>query len=82
MPEVRTAVMENEVQSAGTVLRAGLVSGDLDSAVVIVAVDATVKKQAPRGPAVPLPDPARPGPWTPSTGAWLVSRLQFVGWTR
>ena len=43
MPQVRQAVVENKVESTGKVLRAGLVSGDLDSAVVLVAVDATVK---------------------------------------
>src|SRR5215475_878602 len=43
MPTVRTSVLDNKVQSAGTVLRAALVSSDVDSAVVLVAVDATIK---------------------------------------
>jgi Mce-associated membrane protein len=77
--DVRTAVTENEVRSQGTVLRAGLVSGDLDSAVVIVAVDATVKnKGAPDGRLSHYRiqvDVAL----DPDTGRWLVSRLQFVG---
>jgi Mce-associated membrane protein len=77
--DVRTAVTENEVRSQGTVLRAGLVSGDLDSAVVIVAVDATVKnKGAPDGRLSHYRiqvDMALDA----DTGRWLVSRLQFVG---
>jgi Mce-associated membrane protein len=79
LADVRTAVLDNEVRSQGTVLRAGLVSGDLDSAVVIVAVDATVRnKGAPNGRLshyriqVDLA-------LDRDTGRWLVSRLQFVG---
>lgn len=75
--QVRAAIVENKVESAGTVLRAGLVSGDRRSAVVLVAVDATVKNaKAPDG---------RPSHYriqvdvTRDGGAWLVSRLQFVG---
>jgi len=75
--QVRAAIVENKVESAGTVLRAGLVSGDRRSAVVLVAVDATVKNvKAPEG---------RPSHYriqvdvTRDGGAWLVSRLQFVG---
>jgi len=75
--QVRTAILENKVESTGTVLRAGLVSGDRRSAVVLVAVDATVKNvKAPEG---------RPSHYriqvdvTRDGGAWLVSRLQFVG---
>src|SRR6476660_5753464 len=41
--QVRAAVVENKVGSRGSVLRAALVSGDRDHAVVLVAVDATVK---------------------------------------
>jgi Mce-associated membrane protein len=79
MPQVRTAVVENKVSSTGTVLRAGLVSGDLDSAVVLVAVDASVKNSgAPDGRLshyriqVDLA-------LDPDSGRWLISRLQFVG---
>ncbi|HEX5598316.1 MAG TPA: hypothetical protein VFX61_20220, partial [Micromonosporaceae bacterium] len=79
MPQVRAAVVENNVESRGTVLRAGLVSGDLDSAVVLVAVDATVKNvRAPEGRLshyriqVELTR-------DPDSGRWLVSRLLFVG---
>lgn len=75
--QVRSAIVENKVESTGTVLRAGLVSGDRRSAVVLVAVDATVKNvKAPEG---------RPSHYriqvdvTRDGGAWLVSRLQFVG---
>jgi Mce-associated membrane protein len=75
--QVRSAIVENKVESTGTVLRAGLVSGDRRSAVVLVAVDATVKNvKAPEG---------RPSHYriqvdvTRDGGTWLVSRLQFVG---
>jgi Mce-associated membrane protein len=77
--QVRTAVVENQVSSTGTVLRAALVSSDLDSAVVLVAVDASVKnKGAPDGRISHYRiqvDMAL----DPSSGRWLVSRLQFVG---
>jgi Mce-associated membrane protein len=75
--QVRAAVVENDVQSQGNVLRAGLVSGDSDSAVVLVAVDATVKNvKAPQG---------RPAHYrikvdlVKEEGRWLVSKLEFVG---
>lgn len=77
--QVRTAVVENKVESRGTVLRAGLVSGDRRSAVVLVAIDATVKNvKAPDGRASHYRiqvDVTRDG----KSGAWLVSKLQFVG---
>jgi len=77
--QVRAAVVENKVESHGTVLRAALVSGDLRSAVVLVAIDATVRN-------VNAPD-GRPSHYRiqvemirdRSSGNWLVSRLQFVG---
>ncbi|MGR6319771.1 hypothetical protein Q2K19_27035 [Micromonospora soli] len=77
--QVRTAVVENKVQSQGSVLRAGLVSGDRRHAVVLVAVDATVKN-------VKAPD-GRPSHYRiqldlvrdRDSGEWLVSKLQFVG---
>ncbi|MDQ7904417.1 hypothetical protein RB614_07755 [Phytohabitans sp. ZYX-F-186] len=75
--QVRAAIVENKVESTGTVLRAGLISGDRRSAVVLVAVDATVKN-------VKAPD-GRPSHYriqvdvTRDGDAWLVSRLQFVG---
>jgi Mce-associated membrane protein len=79
MVQVRTAVVENNVESRGTVLRAAVVSVDRDSAVVLVAVDATVKNtRAPEGRLshyrIQL-DLARDA----ASGRWLVSRLQFVG---
>ena len=79
MPQVRAAVVENKVSSTGSVLRSALVSGDLDSAVVLVSVDASVKNTgAPEGRIshyriqvdVTL---------DPTSDRWLVSRLQFVG---
>ncbi|HEX6872748.1 MAG TPA: hypothetical protein VF163_16755 [Micromonosporaceae bacterium] len=79
MAQVRQAVVENRVQSTGTVLRAGLVSGDLDSAVVLVAIDASVRNAgAPDGRLshyriqVDLTRDER-------SGAWLIARLRFVG---
>jgi Mce-associated membrane protein len=77
--EVRAAIVENKVESRGSVLRAGLVSGDRRTAVVLVAVDATVKN-------VHAPD-GRPSHYRiqvdvtrdAGSGKWLVSRLQFVG---
>ncbi|MEU2613685.1 hypothetical protein ABZ570_19165 [Micromonospora sp. NPDC007271] len=77
--QVRALVVENKVQSQGTVLRAGLVSGDRRHAVVLVAVDATVKN-------VKAPD-GRPSHYRiqldlvrdKDSGDWLVSKLQFVG---
>lgn len=77
--QVRAAVVENKVQSQGSVLRAALVSGDRRHAVVLVAVDATVKNvKAPDGrPShyrIQL-DLVRDG----DSGQWLVSKLQFVG---
>jgi Mce-associated membrane protein len=78
-PQVRAAVVENNVDSHGSVLRAALVSGDSDSAVVLVAVDATVKNvKAPQGRLshyriqVNVTRDAK-------SGRWLVSKLQFVG---
>lgn len=77
--QVRAAVVENKVDSRGTVLRAGLVSGDRRRAVVLVAVDATVRNvKAPQG---------RPSHYRiqldlvhdRDSGRWLVARLQFVG---
>ncbi|MEV0809326.1 hypothetical protein [Micromonospora sp. NPDC050200] len=77
--QVRAAVVENKVDSRGSVLRAGLVSGDRSRAVVLVAVDATVKNvKSPEG---------RPSHYRiqmdmvhdKDSGRWLVSRLQFVG---
>lgn len=77
--EVRTAVVENKVESQGTVLRAGLVSGDRDRAVVLVAIDATVKNvKAPDGRASHYRiqvDVTK----DEASGRWLVAKLQFVG---
>jgi Mce-associated membrane protein len=79
LAQVRSAVVENKVDSHGTVLRAALVSGDRDSAVVLVAVDATVKNvSAPQGRLSHYRiqvDMTRDG----GSGRWLLSRLQFVG---
>ncbi|MEQ4305144.1 hypothetical protein ABNF97_27820 [Plantactinospora sp. B6F1] len=77
--KVREAVLENKVESRGTVLRAGLLSGDLRHAVVLVAMDATVRNvNAPDGRPAHYRiqvDLTREG----DSDTWLVSRLQFVG---
>jgi Mce-associated membrane protein len=79
LPAVRAAVLDNRVESTGTALRAGLVSSDADSAVVLVAADATVKNAAaPQGRVAHYRiqlDLARDA----DSGAWLVAKLQFVG---
>jgi Mce-associated membrane protein len=77
--QVRAAVVENKVESHGSVLRAGLVSADRRRAVALVALDATVKN-------IKVPD-GRASHYRiqmdlvrdPESGQWLVSRLQFVG---
>jgi len=79
LTQVRSAVVDNKVESQGTVLRSGLVSGDLDSAVILVAVDASVKN-------VRAPD-GRISHYRiqvdlnldRASGHWLASKLQFVG---
>lgn len=79
MPQTRTVVVESDVRSQGTVLRAGLVSGDLDSAVVLVAIDTTVRNAgAPDGR---LSHYRIQVDMTldKASGKWLMSRLQFVG---
>ena len=79
MSQVRAAVVDNKVQSKGTVLRAAVVSSNAHTAVVLVALDATVKNtNAPDGRLshyriqVSLTRDA-------GSGRWLVSQLQFVG---
>jgi len=72
-------VVANKASSTGTVLRAAILSNDSDSAVVLVALDATVKNTG-------TPDGrlshyrmqlsmARDA----GTGKWLVAQLDFVG---
>jgi Mce-associated membrane protein len=77
LAQVRAAVIENKVDSQGTVLRAAIVSADRSSAIVLVAVDATVHNvNAPDGRLTHYrirTNLARVG------GAWLVSKLEFVG---
>ncbi|MEU7874877.1 hypothetical protein [Dactylosporangium sp. NPDC049140] len=77
--QVKAAVVENNVDSKGTVLRSALVSGDREHAVVLVAVDATVRNsKAPEGRASHYRiqvDLARDR----DSGRWLVAKLQFVG---
>jgi Mce-associated membrane protein len=72
-------IVANKASATGTVLRAAILSSDSDSAVVLVAVDATIKNAG-------TPDGrlshyrlqlnmARDG----GTGRWLVAQLDFVG---
>jgi len=77
MPQVRAAVVENKVDSHGTVLRAAVVSADRSSAVVLVAVDATVRNvNAPNGRLAHYR--IRVNLATVGND-WLVSTLEFVG---
>jgi Mce-associated membrane protein len=79
MAQARTAVVENKVSSAGSVLRAALVSADLDSAVVLVAIDVSVRNTgAPDGRVSHFRIQVDLSV-DPTSGRWLVSRLQFVG---
>lgn len=77
--QVKAAVVQNKVDSHGSVLRAGVVSADRRSAVVLVAVDATVKNSsAPDGRLSHYRiqvNMARDA----ASGRWLVAQLQFVG---
>jgi Mce-associated membrane protein len=77
--QVKAAVTQNKVDSHGSVLRAGVVSADRRSAVVLVAVDATVKNSsAPDGRLSHYRiqvNMARDA----ASGRWLVAQLQFVG---
>lgn len=79
MPDVRKAVVENNVEAGATVLRAALVNGDKDSATVLVAVDATIKNvKTPDGRVahyrIQLDLALEEG-----SDRWRVSKLQFVG---
>jgi Mce-associated membrane protein len=77
MSQVRAAVVENKVDSKGTVLRAAVVSGDSRTAVVLIAVDATVHNtNAPDGR---LSHYRIQVSLVHDSGRWLVSQLQFVG---
>jgi Mce-associated membrane protein len=77
IPQVRAAVVENKVDSKGSVLRAAVVSADRSNAVVLVAVDATVHNvNAPDGRLAHYRirvNLAMVG------NTWLVSTLEFVG---
>jgi Mce-associated membrane protein len=77
MPQVRAAVVDNKVDSHGTVLRAAVVSASRTTAVVLVAVDATVKNtKAPDGR---LSHYRIRVTLAVQSGHWLVSKLDFVG---
>ncbi len=79
MSEVRTAVVENKVASTGRVLRSGVVSGDADSAVVLVAVDARITNvRSPKGRKAHYRVQVDMV-YDESRDRWLVSRLEFVG---
>jgi Mce-associated membrane protein len=77
--QVRAAIVENNVESRGTVLRAALLSGDRRRAVVLIAMDATVRNaKAPDGRVSHYRIQVEVDR-DPDAGRWLVSRLQFVG---
>jgi Mce-associated membrane protein len=72
-------IVANKSESTGTVLRAAILSSDSDSAVVLVAVDATIKNTGtPDGKLshyrLQLNMAKDAG-----TGRWLVAQLDFVG---
>src|SRR5262249_24974763 len=78
IPQVRATVVANKVDSHGEILRAAVVSANLHSAVVLVAIDETVKTSgAPNGrlPHYRIQVNLSRG----ASGRWLVSQLQFVG---
>jgi Mce-associated membrane protein len=75
--QVRATIVENAVESRGTVLRAALVSGDRRTAVVLVAIDATVKNS--KAPDGRLSHYRIQVEVAYVSGQWLVSRMQFVG---
>ncbi|MQA23875.1 MAG: hypothetical protein GEU94_00060 [Micromonosporaceae bacterium] len=77
--ELRTAVKENKVKSEGKVLRAGLVSGDSDSATVLVAADANVRNaNSPKGRKVHYRVQVEMS-YDKKSERWLVADLKFVG---
>jgi Mce-associated membrane protein len=77
MPQVRAAVVDNKVDSHGTVLRAAIVSSSRSSAVLLVAVDATVKNtNAPDGR---LSHYRIRVTMAAQSNRWLVAKLEFVG---
>lgn len=77
--ELRTAVIENKVKSDGKVLRAGLVSGDSDSARVLVAADANVRNaNSPKGRKVHYRVEVEMA-YDKKSDRWLVAELKFVG---
>jgi Mce-associated membrane protein len=77
--DVRTLVVEKKAESTCTVLRAAILSGDRDSATVLVVLDATVKNTStPDGRLSHYRlqlDIVKDG----GSGRWLVSRLEYVG---
>ncbi len=74
---LRTTLTQNKVESAGSVIDAGIVRSDDTNATVLVVIDATVKN-------VEVPDgrvnTCRMQLQLEKVGArWLTSTLQFVG---
>ena len=75
--QVRAAVVENKVASRGSALRAAIVSASRRTAIVLVAVDATVKNtNAPDGR---LSHYRIQVTMANQSGRWLISQLTFVG---
>ncbi len=75
--QVRAAVLENKVDSRGSALRAAIVSASRRTAIVLVAVDATVKNtNAPDGR---LSHYRIQVTMANQSGRWLISQLTFVG---
>jgi Mce-associated membrane protein len=76
-PQLEQVVSANKMSSRGEILEAGLVSGDRDSAVVLVVADATVTNvQAPKGREVHYRIQVD---MSLDDGRWKVATLAFVG---
>lgn len=77
MPEVREAVVSNDVRAKGQVLRTAVVSAGADSAVLLIAIDASITNvNKPGGSEHHYR--IRVG-MSLVKGGWKVSKLEFVG---
>jgi Mce-associated membrane protein len=72
-------VVANKASSTGTVLRAAILSSDSDSAVVLVALDATVKNTGTPDGKLSHYRMQLSMAKDAGTGRWLVAQLDFVG---
>lgn len=77
MAQVRAAVVDNKVESRGSALRVAIVSASRRTAIVLVAVDATVKNT--NAPSGRLSHYRIQVTLAAQSGRWLISQLTFVG---